>query len=356
MSGSPPRALRVGARTVQIGLGTIWLFDGLLQLQPKMFGPAFADQVIRPAAGGQPGVVAWPVEEMARLVSVHPAASNVVFAAVQLLIGIGLLRRETVRPALAVSFAWSAGVWCFGEGLGMLFTGTASPLSGAPGAVLLYALVGVAVWPRRRPAGGPDRHVSAAAAGLLGDRGARALWAALWTGMAALWLLPANHAPDAVSSALAGAAGSSPVWLAHLQSWLAGVLRGDGVGVSIVLGALSIAIGTGPLVVRRPTPFLVAGVALSLDFWLLGQSLGGIVTGIATDPNAGPLFVLFALALFPSGPDTAPAERARRGTVHPWPSTAVPSPALTSPSRTSAWGPGPGATAPPGAWGAMTPT
>jgi hypothetical protein len=44
----------------------------------------------------------------------------------------------------------------------------------------------------------------------------------------------------------------------------------------------------------------VAGVALSLDFWLLGQSLGGLTTGMATDPNTGPLFVLLALALFPN--------------------------------------------------------
>jgi hypothetical protein len=54
---------------------------------------------------------------------------------------------------------------------------------------------------------------------------------------------------------------------------------------------------------------------LSIDYWVLGQSFGGITTGIATDPNAGPLFVLLALALFPNGapsvqaPTSEPARR-----------------------------------------------
>ena len=53
----PTRASgRVCARTIQIGLGIIWLIDGLLQLQPKMFGTDFANSVILPTAQGQPGV------------------------------------------------------------------------------------------------------------------------------------------------------------------------------------------------------------------------------------------------------------------------------------------------------------
>jgi hypothetical protein len=115
--------------------------------------------------------------------------------------------------------------------------------------------------------------------------------------MASLWLLPANDNPDAVSGALRTAAGSSPIWLAHVQIWMAGILRGDGTGVAVTLAVLSAVIGVGPLS-RRPTAFLIAGAALSVDFWILGQSFGGIVTGIATDPNAGPIFVLLALALF----------------------------------------------------------
>ena len=316
MNASPSRPGGVTPRTVQIGLGAVWLFDGLLQLQPKMFGSAFADQVVRPSAAGQPAWLGWPIDEMARLVAANPAAVNAVFAAVQILIGIGLLRRQTVRPALALSFAWAAGVWAFGEGFGMIFTGTASPLTGAPGAVLLYALIGLLVWPCRRAAppgalapvvGAGGGVASAAAAGPLGERGARLAWALVWLGMAVLWVTPANDGAGSVSSAITAAAGSSPAWLAHAQEWLASQLAGDGAVVASVLAVLSAVIAVGPLVARRATVFLVAGAALSLDFWVFGQSLGGLTSGIATDPNAGPLFVLLALALFPA------ADRARLG-------------------------------------------
>jgi hypothetical protein len=309
----------VTARAIQIGLGVIWLFDGILQLQPKMFGPAFANQVIRPNASGQPGLVSSTVAEMARVVSVHPAASNWIFALVQILIGIGLLGRATVRPALLLSFVWAVGVWCFGEGFGMLFTGTASPLSGAPGAVSLYILIGVLAWPRLMSEDRRAQGRSACAAGPLGEVGGRVIWAALWLGMAGLWLLPANHGPDGVEHSLLTAAGSSPAWLAHLQTWVAGVVHGEGVAVSVTLAVVSLLIGIGPMISRRATVFLIAGAALSIDYWVLGQSFGGITTGLATDPNAGPLFVLLALALFPNGAPalrpTSPESSRRLGSV-----------------------------------------
>jgi hypothetical protein len=40
-----------------------------------------------------------------------------------------------------------------------------------------------------------------------------------------------------------------------------------------------------------------AGIVVSLLFWALGQSLGGLWTGQATDPNTAPLMVLLALAM-----------------------------------------------------------
>ena len=146
---SPARP-RLTARHIQVGLGMVWLLDGLLQLQPKMFGSGFADMVIMPSAQGQPGVVSSAITHVAHLMSVQPALVNALFAGVQLLIGAGLLIRETVKPALVVSFVWALGVWTLGEGFGMLLTGHASPLSGAPGAALLYAVIGLLVWPRVR--------------------------------------------------------------------------------------------------------------------------------------------------------------------------------------------------------------
>ena len=43
------------ARRSQIGLGLLWLIDGILQFQPYMFGKAFVTGVLLPSAAGQPG-------------------------------------------------------------------------------------------------------------------------------------------------------------------------------------------------------------------------------------------------------------------------------------------------------------
>src|SRR5205807_2773962 len=140
----------------------------------------------------------------------------------QLLIGIGLVYRRTVKLALLTSFAWAAGIWFAGEGLGMLFTGDASPLTGAPGAVLLYAMLGLIVWP-----GGSRHGTTAAARGALGERGAKAMWAALWLGFAALWMFPANRAPDAIHDALASAP-SGAGWLTSIEQAAAHAAAGHG--------------------------------------------------------------------------------------------------------------------------------
>jgi hypothetical protein len=298
----------VTARSIQIGLGIIWLADGLLQLQPKMFGTSFANDVIMPSAMGQPGVLSGTITHVAHLISVQPALVDVDFAAVQLLIGVGLLMKETVKPALIVSFAWALGVWSLGEGFGGLFSGSASPLTGAPGAALLYVAIGLLVWPRREVTGAAGTEMGtravqgpAASEGLLGEQGGKTIWAILWCGLGILWFLPASSAGGALSGMLSGAASGEPGWLSHVQLSVAHALGGGGGAVAVGAGLLSIAIGLGPLFVRRYGIFLVAGVALALDCWVLGQAFGQIFTGIGTDPNTGPLIVLLALAVSPSG-------------------------------------------------------
>jgi hypothetical protein len=295
---APAGTRRISARSIQVGLGLVWLLDGLLQLQPKMFGADFANQVIAPSAQGQPGWVASVITHMAHLMSTQPVLTDVVFAAIQLLIGAGLLVRQTVRPALLLSFVWALGVWSLGEGFGGLLNGTASPLTGAPGAALLYLALGVLVWPKK---GATDRSGPAAAEGLLGEGGGLALWAVVWCGFGILWLLPASSNAGALSSALSGVAAGEPGWLAHVQLSVAHPLDGGGGSVALVAAFLSFAIGAGPFLFRRSGIFFIAGVALALDFWVLGQAFGQIFTGMATDPDTGPLLVLLALAVYPAG-------------------------------------------------------
>jgi hypothetical protein len=292
-----PASGRVSARSIQIGLGLVWLLDGLLQLQPKMFGADFANGVILPMTQGQPSFVSGAMTHVAHLVSVQPALANSVFAGIQILIGIGLLIRETVKPALVLSFVWALGVWALGEGFGMLFTGAASPLTGAPGAALLYVAIGVLVWPRVK---GPAVSGPAAAEGPLGEWGGKAIWAVTWIGMGILWLLPANRAGASISGAISSSITGEPGWLAHVQLSVAHALGTGGGSVAVVCGVLSFVIGLGPLLSRHTTVFLVAGAALALDYWVFGEAFGGVFTGLGTDPNTGPLLVLLALALYPN--------------------------------------------------------
>ncbi len=98
---------------------------------------------------------------------------NTIFATIQLLLGVGIAFRPTVRFALAASIAWSLGVWWFGEGLGGVLNGGADPLNGAPGAVILYALLAVLLWPADRP-GTPASFIAARAVGAHAGQGALA--------------------------------------------------------------------------------------------------------------------------------------------------------------------------------------
>src|SRR5437763_10604715 len=103
----PALALACWRRGLQIALGLIWLLDAALQYQPYMFTPAFARDVLAPAAEGSPAVVHGPVAWSAGLVAAHPVIWNTLFATVQLLLAAGLLWRTTVRAALAASVAWA---------------------------------------------------------------------------------------------------------------------------------------------------------------------------------------------------------------------------------------------------------
>jgi len=168
----------------------------------------------------------------------------------------------------------------------MLLTGSATALNGAPGAVLLYAIIGILVWPK-----------AVATEELLSHKNGLRIWSVLWVGSGVLFLLPGNSGSDSISRALSSAAGNVPGPIAGIDRSLSAGLMGHGTQASIVLAVVSAVIGLGPILTKAPNLFLMFGAALSLDFWVTGQALGGLFTGTATDPNAGPLFVLLATAL-----------------------------------------------------------
>jgi hypothetical protein len=296
-------------RGIQIALGVLWLLDAALQLQPFMFTADFARQVLAPSGQDQPVWVSAPTDFFARLIAGHPAPLNVGFALVQLALGIGFLVPRLVRPAIVGSVAWSAGIWWFAEGLGGLATGNASLVTGAPGAVLLYGVLALAVWPAtddRSPRAADD----AAIAGWFPFA-----WLVLWLGGALLQLLPSQRGTTALHDQL-GSAEGTPAWLTSMHHLAGTVLSHAGSAAFIALVAAMVLIGLGGLA-GRPwrTAAAVAGAVLATTFWVLGQNIGELYSGQATDPNTGPLIVLMALALIGSSATTRLPTRRGRNTV-----------------------------------------
>jgi len=297
------QARRSPARVGQIALGAIWCINGLLKLQPYFFSH-FVSGVIDPSAAGQPGVVRDPITWVGGVIQPHQTMFVVLAVLTEVSIGVGLLVPRTVKVALLVSFLWALNVWLTGEGLGFLFTGaTPDPLTGIFGTAPMYIVAGLLVW--------PDSGDARAGFGLLGDRGARLVWAGLWLGAAALWLFPANAAPDAVSAAFA-AAPAGAGWLSSLHSSVADMFGGSGVTVAVVLAVISAEIALSVLSGRGARIALVASMVVSLAFWLLAEGLGGIFTGKATDVGTGPLMILIAALLLPLASDSALASVAPR--------------------------------------------
>ena len=283
-------------RAVQTVLGLIWLLDGGLQFQSFMYGKGFI-QMLTGMAPAQPHWLAATLLSGAHTMAHHQALYNTLAALIQLGIGIGLLYRPTVKQALVVSFVWAVIVWWFGEAFGMLFMNMANALTGAPGAAILYAIIGALVWPNERPGG------------LIGVTGARVLWANLWILMGVLWLLGVNSSANATYS-LIKAAPAGPAWLASLQNGFMDATRGHGLTIALLLAALSITIGLAVALGWNPRTFLALAVVLNLVYWVIGQGFGGIFAGGATDPGAGPLFILFAVVLYSLTP--RPGHRIKR--------------------------------------------
>jgi hypothetical protein len=285
-----------------------------------MFGRAFVSQVLAPAATGNPALLAVPARWAGTLIAHDVAVWNAVFALIQLAIGAGLLWRPTVRAALAASAAWGLSVWWLGEGLGGVLTGSASPVTGAPGAAVLYALAAAAAWPPRTgrgssPAGrGTAGRGSVAGMGLLGRRWGVAAWLVLWGGLACLMVQSAVRAPRALATGLRHGAAGEPGWLAALDRAAASAVASHGSAVCLLAAAVFAMIAVGITIPAAVRPALLLAAAAGLVIWAVGEDFGQVFTGTATDPNSGPLLVLLAAAYWPlrPAPGTAVGPRPAR--------------------------------------------
>jgi hypothetical protein len=90
-----------------------------------------------------------------------------------------------------------------------------------------------------------------------------------------------------------------------IPGWLAGLHHGAGTALShggntpfFALVTVTAVVGLTGLAGRpwRSAAAAIGAVAATV-FWILGQNIGQLYSGQATDPNTGPLIVLMALAL-----------------------------------------------------------
>jgi hypothetical protein len=277
----------------------VWLTDAALQLQPFMFteGRNGFSGMLHGMARGNPSWIAHTITWNASLVYHQPVLTNALFAGTQFLIAFGIAWQRTCRAALALSIAWAVAVWWFGEGLGGVFSGAATPLGGGPGAVLFYAVLAVLLWPA------PGGNAPFVAARALGARMARALWAVVWLVLALLTVVGAGRSPQALHDLVADVASGQPGWLLRIDRWSEAVTLHDGTTVAVVFALFCVVVAVS--VYLHPTitqiVLVLAMVAVSV-VWVAVQDFGGDLAGGATDLGSGLLVLLFILVYWPLPP------------------------------------------------------
>jgi hypothetical protein len=294
-------------RLVQI-LGALWLIDGLLQLQPQMFTMNMVNGVMVPLVQAQPSLIATSLNRITAVTTDNLTLVNLIIAVVQIGMGVCLLVGSRSYPAsrlakgaVIVSIFWALIVWYGGEGMSLLLTGQASILTGAPGAVLLYPLLGLVIYPRRTAeAQKPGKEP----AGILSRHQLRWGLAAFWFFAALLQLQPYWWQPEQISQAIgamSGQGGLDSLFVDPVLNWLSSSTSHAEIVLNVVLIVLCAALGAGLLFVKneRLRPLLVVSIVISFIIWWGAEAFGMIFTGMATDFNSGLLLIVMAMACWP---------------------------------------------------------
>ncbi|MGI8492780.1 MAG: hypothetical protein ACR2KC_05320 [Acidimicrobiales bacterium] len=310
---------------MEVCLGLLWLLDGLLQLQPHMFGAYFFTDTLGMAIMGLPGPLSSADSHLVAVLAAHPAAWNLLFATIQLALGAGLLWRRSAAVALGASIPWALAVWGIGEGLGGLRMEGTSLLTGAPGPALLYGAVAVLIWPRRE-----------SCEPRLGPTAARTCWAAVWAGGALMELQGVNHSPGVPAAQIAASSSGQPHLVAAVGSAMSRLFAGQGAAFAVCLGAVGLFAGLGALWGGTRGAACIAGAGAAIFVGVIGQDLGGVFGGQATDPGSGPLLLLLAAIVWrqrtaSSGPSPSPLpSRSRRSAGQRTMADAIVAPLLSS--------------------------
>ncbi len=255
-------------KIITLLLGIFWVIDGILQFQPKMFTQLFPLKVLYPLISAQPIFLRLLIHTGINIFSSHLIIFNVLAASLQLLVGLILIipdLKDFRITALYISIIWALIVWVFGQGLGMIFTGSASFYTGAPGSAILYIIIAIfLLFPKSIP-----EYYMPQVAGLI-----------LFIG----GILNETHM----------------FWTKAGQSMLLNLYLGNNF---VLLNVIEIGIlfTFGILLIIKPTKILGwVMVFFLLLIWCTSQGFGGVINfpnGLATDLSSAPLFMLFIVPL-----------------------------------------------------------
>jgi cytochrome oxidase Cu insertion factor (SCO1/SenC/PrrC family) len=284
-------------RLLRIGFGLLWVFDGILQAQPKM-AVGLPSQVIEPIAAASPSWVQRLVNVGGTTWSYHPMQAGASAVWIQVGIGIWLIvaaRGPLSRLAGLVSVGWGLVVWVFGEAFGSIFAPGLTWMFGAPGAVLIYAVAGALI-------ALPERAWRSRRLGQLMTAGT----GALLIGMAVLQAWPGRGFWQGISHGQPGTLAGMTQTMAQtsqpgfLSAWISAFTSFDeahGFAVNLFV-VVALAITGAAFLSGRPRlirPVLIGFIVLCLADWVLIEDLG-FLGGLGTDPNSMIPFVLLATA------------------------------------------------------------
>lgn len=225
----------------------------------------------------------------------HQFVLNISFSILQISIGLALLSQRAIRFALAISIPWALVVWIFAQAFGYMIFPQASMAFGAPGSAILYAIMALLLWPHLS-----NDYDSVASSSLLGIRGGVFLWSFIWDGTAILELEKSNWAPNGLSAQIRYQSSVSGIhWLNIYGHYLAQWLSGYGTIAAFIMLLTQLVVGQAVLNASSRKIGLLIGIFLSILYWIFFQDFGLIFSGTSPDINSGPLFILFALALWP---------------------------------------------------------
>jgi hypothetical protein len=283
-------------------LGALWLIDGLLQLQPQMFTMNMVNGVMVPTVESQPAPVAASLHWIIAVTTQNLVLINLLIAIVQIVLGILLIMGLWVRGTVIASVIWALIVWYAGEGMSMLLTGQAGILTGAPGAVLLYPLLGLLIYPRASASHGADEETDEDT--LLSQAHFRWFLAGFWVFSALLQLQPYWWQDGQISqtiSGMVGQGGLNGILVDPILNELAALTAHIEVPLNIALIVIFLVLGVGLAVVKEDQlrPFLIASIVVSFIIWWGAEGFGMIFTGMATDFNSGLLIIVMTLACWP---------------------------------------------------------